>query len=311
MSYAPNNNEFCTRVPFDAVSSEEFPTMNKALTGKANPRTLIKPTIAPPSHDITCWRQNPNVEHSQINTKTPMNPSLAGFGWGETELYCPVGPSDDGLEISSPYYNPLQPHIYTSTDDFQPINNNLGISYAPQFPNTTLQENVAGNELFFDTNVYTVKEEPFRLLAASEYREPEISIQKRSNAPARAPPCSLSRAQEGVYDPRFTGYGSSDRSYYDDLSGSIKYYYDDINAVRMPSYITRSKIDSCVTPLGDSYGALSAGHLTLTEAKKCAESSWLDNSLNFRVDLSKSLMRKKNEEMVQRRLAPKYTFGSA
>lgn len=311
-----NNNAFCAEVPFEVVTDENAPTLNKALTGKANPRTLIKPTIAPPSHDITVWRQNPNVEHSQINTKTPMNPRLAGFG-------CPEEPSADwpmtsidyDFQVKSPYFNPIQPSIYTSTDQFSPINNNLGISYAPQFPNTVIEDNVGGNQIYFDTNSigrnyseniggshisYAVEERPFELLS-SKKNEPLIFSSSRPRA-------FTSSGPDGVYDPRFSGYGASDRSYVDNLLGSAKFYYDDVNAVRMPSYVTRSKIDSCVTPYGDTYGDLKSGHLTLCDARKCAEKSWVDNSLDFRVDLSKSLMRKKNEEMVQRRLAPKYTM---
>ena len=124
----------------------------------------------------------------------------------------------------------------------------------------------------------------------------------------KAQPSIFSSGPDGVYDPRFTGYGDEDRTYLDDLQGNNKYYYDDIDAVRMPKYITRNKIDSCLTGFGDSYGKLSSGHMSLFEAKQQAESSWLQNSLDFRTSLSESLMRKKNEEMAQKRQAPKYTL---
>lgn len=288
--------DFCARIPIEANMDHCTETLNKRLTGKANPRTLVQPTISPPSHDITVWRQNPNINHSQINIKTSCNPQLAGFSFPSREIDIEMDEEPD-IEINSPYFVPIQPGIYTSTDDFQPINNNLGIAYPPQFPNTTIKT----GPFYFDTNTpitndrhYFVEAKEFQLIGEN-YSEPKI-MEKIGTGP------------DSVYDPRFVGYGSDNRSYTDELLGSAKYYYDDINAVRMPSYITRNKIDSCVTPCGDRYGDLRAGYLSMHEARKGAEKSWCENSLDFRINLSKSLMRKKDEEMVQRRLAPKYTF---
>lgn len=294
--------EFCARIPLEANMDQCSETLNKKLTGIANPRTLVQPTISPHSHDITVWRQNPNVNHSQINVKTTSNPSLAGFSFPSREINGSFEDDYDDVQISNPYLVPLQPGIYTATDDFQPINNNLGISYPPQFPNTTVVSSLPHNEIYYDTNTqhanippgsFYIQEKEFELIG-DEFRAPKIM--RAGTGP------------ESVYDPRFVGYGADNRSYTDELLGSAKYYYDDINAVRMPSYITRNKIDSCVTPCGDKYGDLRSGFLSLTEAKRGAEQSWRENSLGFRINLSKSLMRKKDEEMVQRRLAPKYTF---
>lgn len=41
-----------------------------------------------------------------------------------------------------------------------------------------------------------------------------------------------------VYDPRFYGYGTSYRGYVDNMLGQPKFYYDDVNAIRMPNYIS-------------------------------------------------------------------------
>ncbi len=337
MSYLPNNNQFCIRTPFEAVSDPCTPTLNKRLTGNANPRTLVQPTIPPPSHDITYWRQNPSYNHSQINEKTPMNPSSAGFdvpvnasskhaGAANTSM----GPAIDyDTEVHSPYLNPLQPSIYTQTDVFQPINANMGISMTPQFPNTTREYNVANNEVFYDTNRKThyVKAEPFTLCDSHTGGEltaenvgtkvpeihslpddgivddrPDNDVVLDSYAPA------FGIGPDKVYDPRFNSYGSSNRSYVDNLLGAPRYYYDDVNAARMPNYITRSKLDSCVTNFGDAYGKLDAGHQALAAVKECAELAWVQNSLDFRTNISKSLMRLNNETAVQNRIAPKQTF---
>ena len=49
--------------------------------------------------------------------------------------------------------------------------------------------------------------------------------------------------ESDIYDPRFNGYGTSYRAYTDENIGQTRFYYDDINSVRMPNYIVRSNID--------------------------------------------------------------------
>ena len=58
-----------------------------------------------------------------------------------------------------------------------------------------------------------------------------------------------------VYDPRLSGYGSSNRSYVDDVLGQPRFAYDDVNAIRMPNYIVRSHVD--MLPFSIAYGGLS------------------------------------------------------
>jgi hypothetical protein len=110
-----------------------------------------------------------------------------------------------------------------------------------------------------------------------------------------------------ITDPRFSGFGLNERSYIDPELGQVRFFYDDINAVRMPNYLTRNKLDSCLT-IGDSYGNVDSGNLSLHEARRGAETSWTENSLQFRESLMTSLLRKKNEEQAQKRLAPKHTL---
>lgn len=280
----PNENAFCNEVPIEIVYDSNTPTLNKRLTGTAHPRTLVKPTIVAPMTDIDSWRTNPSVQHSQINKKTIKNLSLSGFNLPEERDRCAqIGDDINVWPVIDAV--PMQPSIYTSTDIYQPINSSLGISYAPQFPNTTFKTTLGNNTIYRDTNTGT---------AYIRAQEPEFIY--TNDGPS------------GVYDPRFTGYGDARLSYYDEALGVQKFYYDDINAVRMPNYITRNKLDSCVTPFGDAYGNIQSGHASLADTKRFAEASWVQNSLAFREDLSKSLMRKKNEEMVQRRQAPKYTL---
>ncbi len=46
-----------------------------------------------------------------------------------------------------------------------------------------------------------------------------------------------------LYDPRFTGYGTSSRSYLEPVTGQVRFYYDDIDSYKRPNYISRSKVD--------------------------------------------------------------------
>ena len=71
------------------------------------------------------------------------------------------------------------------------------------------------------------------------------------------PQKELTAKEDNVYDPRLTGYGTSYRSYTDDNLGQTRFYYDDIDAVRMPNYIVKSNIDR--EPFADHYGTIPDG----------------------------------------------------
>ena len=111
--------------------------------------------------------------------------------------------------------------------------------------------------------------------------------------------------ESNVYDPRFSGYGTSYRSYTDDLLGQTKFYYDDIDSVRMPNYITRNKLD--FLPYADTYGPMKneSGLDYTNRIRDMAQDSWTENSIAFRTGLQQSLMRKRNSEMWQNRNMPK------
>jgi hypothetical protein len=315
MSIIANNaDRFCNEIPLGDPDFSGGVTLNQALAGRANPRTLTKPTIVAPLAELSYWRTNPTVTMSQLNTKTTKYPRLAGWnssdvfpspGCPPTTFSAPAGP----WSPADAFAVPQQPNVYTATDVFEPINATNGIAFTPRFPDTTILVQTPTDTIYFDTDTGT-KYVPV--------------VENYTSMGNNAPPgfCDNPRPTgmvvdgEGgpnitnVFDPRLSGYGSSDRAYLDQQLGQTRYFYDDIDAVRAPQYITRNKLDSCLTPYGDAYGNLGAGHLSLADTRVAAEKSWMDNSLAYRDSLMKSLMRKKNEEQVQRRLAPKNTYGS-
>lgn len=171
----------------------------------------------------------------------------------------------------------IQPGVYTTNQVNEPINSNIGISFDQQFEpvSTSIDENGLTYTLH-DPRLYT---EPI---------EPYIDSINESN----------------VYDPRFTGAGTSYRAYSDDKIGQTRFYYDDIDSVRMPNYITRSKIDFMKG--ADTYGPMLGehGNPNHLEIRNLANNQFLESSMEFRTGMQERLMRKRNAEGWQQRVMP-------
>jgi hypothetical protein len=60
-------------------SGPDFYSRNNALSGQANPRTLINPIITPRSHDLDYWRANNLVIHSHINAESNHDLYQSGY----------------------------------------------------------------------------------------------------------------------------------------------------------------------------------------------------------------------------------------
>ena len=182
----------------------------------------------------------------------------------------------------------IQPDSYMYNEVIEPINSNIGISFTQQFEPLTCSR-TDGKGLTY------VEHDP------RTYRYPPKST---------TPPTAVS--EYDVYDPRFSGYGTSYRSYNEDVTGQTRFYYDDINAVRMPNYISRSKID--FANYADSYGPLTDknqyGNVNTNNIHALAQDSFLRSSINQRDDLQRSLLRKRNAEMWQLRKYPIHTMGN-
>jgi len=184
----------------------------------------------------------------------------------------------------------VQPGVYTTSQINQPINSNMGISFTQQFPPTSRTVNPnTGSVNFTERDPRII--EPIM----EELPEYDGAIATESN----------------INDPRFSGYGTSYRSYTDDNLGQTRFYYDDIDAIRMPNYITRSNIDN--QPFADHYGPLQTGsangNIQNSNIRELANNSFLDNSLIFRTEMQERLMRKANSNAWQNRSAPKRTGG--
>lgn len=176
----------------------------------------------------------------------------------------------------------LQPGVFQKSHIGEPIQSNIGISYTQEWGPTEVQET---NNMI----KYTMRD-PKNTIITPQIKE-EVIGQDHAN----------------VYDPRFTGYGTSYRSYTDQLTGRPKFFYDDVDAITMPNYVTRSKVD--VFPWANTYGPDKMMSHDGDEYRQLANNAFADSALTFRTELQERLMRKRNAELWQRRVAPISTMG--
>jgi len=181
----------------------------------------------------------------------------------------------------------VNPGVYYKTQIIEPLNYNIGISFDQQIPPRKVTKDKDGNITYtaMDPNIY----EPVEQHDQTDY----------------------GTAAYEVYDPRTNGYGTSYREYQHDITGQPRFYYDDIDASRRPNYITRTNIDHLLK--ADSYGIVKSNQDIMSSncnSRKIAEDGLLNNTLDFRTDLMTRLMRKKNSEMWQQRMAPLQKGGN-
>lgn len=186
----------------------------------------------------------------------------------------------------------LQPDVYSTSQVLQPDSymSNLGISYTQ--PSLPTYSSLDKNGVIF-----------------TQY-DPEYSKQFCHTNPTVV----QNTPENDIYDPRFTGYGTSYRSYVDDLTGQPRFYYDDVDEFRRSKFITRNYID--FTPFGLQTGPqYTKPAYTNMEIRELANNTFLDNSLSFRTDLQQRLMTKATNRAWQQKQAPiitnQYTKGAS
>ena len=180
----------------------------------------------------------------------------------------------------------VEPGTKTISQINEPVNSNIGISFQQQFLPTTVQTDENTGEALFTEHDPRVIE----------------PVEATGNYSIISGPDTAN-----VTDPRFSGYGTSYRAYTDDLLGQTKFYYDDVDAIRRPNYITRSKID--FLPFADSYGPLPPGEEQGNNLnpiiRTLANDAFSRDAINHRQDMQVRLMRKNNAIRWQSRKFPK------
>ena len=89
----------------EIIPDQSFVSANQRLTGKANPKTLIAPVVAPPSYDWEHWKDNDFVFPSAINEKRTQD--FYGSGYYTSDE--PVKPVSKIIENYEPKQLPSQP----------------------------------------------------------------------------------------------------------------------------------------------------------------------------------------------------------
>ena len=334
-----SNNTALTK-EYPIITGPDFVSSNQKLAGKPNPKTLIPPVVVAPPMDLEYWRKNNLVNHSHINIESNFDEYLSGYKtsdcnnliktqivqqknkdydiiepfensdirrnqYGMVNTSCGYNSSQiansnipSNLQVGNCELSPqlkdynknlftqnIQPDIFTYNEIIEPINSNIGISFNQQFnPLTSFADKHGVNYIEHDPLSFSKESKKEHVETAAEYN---------------------------MYDPRFTGYGTSYRSYNDNNLGQTKFYYDDVNSIRMPNYITRTNIDFAL--YADSYGPLSDknknGNINTHNIRQLAQDSFLNANIEQRESLSESLMRKRNSELWQLRKYPIRTFG--
>jgi len=294
------------------------PTDNQRLAGGPNPKTFVPPVIATPAFDIDYWRSNDNVTNSQINE--PKNRYNSDSGYDVQNLYkiskYPANydvPRKQLKKVNSPKHQPQSPSKSPSNE----VKENFVFPYEISskehnlnHPDSLFNTDFKNNPYFKDKykeNIFTETIAPgnYKINERNEFINSNMGIthaQQFEEDKYEIIEPFENVNQSNVYDPRFSGYGTSYRSYVDKNLGQPRFYYDDVNSIRMPNYITRNAID--VTPFGDSYGQLNEGNEYNSNIYEMADKHYNDSMNNFRTEMQERLMRKINSNQWQQRMYP-------
>jgi hypothetical protein len=257
--------------PADIKAGVQFLSENKSLIGKEKQRILEgNCETCDELIDDHCVLINNGYHKGNLKVGLPTN-----FAASE----CGKSPALTVFNTDL-FTSTVVPGIYQNSQIIEPINSNIGISFTQQIPPTTLSEQ--DGELLFEQHDPNLYQPP----------EPEL--------PDQSPNAS------NVTDPRFTGYGASNRAYHEHMTGQTRFYYKDVDAIRMPNYISRSKVD-CNT-WADKYGpapeGFEHGNPNTHNIHELANNAFRDATIAQRTSLMQSLMRKRNAELYQQRLFP-------
>ena len=306
-------------------------TDNQSLVGNPNPKTLVPPIIAPRALSTESWKNDDTYGISIINEKKNQYHVESGYQvTGEcynkdrkilTSYICAQKknkPASSYNKINEsqpavlpPKSSPAVPEMnkkeafeipYDIKRRNEEINNSNDLLFHKSFKNNPVFENKYNENVF----TQTISPGEYRVNTRNEPINSNMGITlAEQNEPVNY---EMIEAPEdvnasNVYDPRFYGYGTSYRGFVDNMVGQPRFYYDDVDAIRMPNYISRNNID--VMPFGDAYGADNRGgnkyHNNITSL---ADKHFLDSSLQFRTEMQERMMRKSNANQWQQRMFP-------
>lgn len=225
------------------------------------------------------------LKTGQINVACGYNPENVKWNLPTNAIIGACQKTDKMRDYNNEIYTQtIQPGVYSKSQIVQPLNSNIGISFQQQFEPVTCEKTCDGLN-------YTL-------------HDPRLPVKHGNNKNECGPINKLGQRvnENNVYDPRFEGYGTSYRSYVDELTGQPRFMYDDINSIRMPNYITRNKLD--FQPRMPHYGPVPDANEGLGAVKKYANDLYTKCAIQQRNDLTERWMEKQNTILAQRRTHP-------
>jgi hypothetical protein len=264
------------------ISDYYYPITGK-LIGKAHPRTTVDPVIAPPiyAHSDadnfmntdrpnyligdgtyskpldTQTRRGVNMEHVYEKLQVPRDPYTSQVGSDQhvhSVMFEPYAQSRESRSTQPAYHTTMPTTPTSPTTPYQPL---PGFKDAP----------IWGYGIGQTKPPVTLQTEP-------------VYIHKQSHT-----------SVDSVYDPRTFGFGDERRYRLDPINGNPDWNYDDIDAARIPQYITRSDVDMVIDTNG--YASPSLG---LGQVQKHMDASFIDQTNQSRTEYMEGYMRKYREQ---------------
>ncbi len=336
--------------PEEILSNPLYKSKNQALVGPANPKTNIAPVVVPPILDYNYWKNGNDFSiPSAINTRNVQDFYYSGYEapvdcdeeehytdytsrrreyQNEKEdyevdvvenFYPPIyqksAPEDGEINYTG-YYNKNAPKEYDLPSNYRPINNqanknmvnfNENIFTSNIQPGTSYRteiiEPLAANiGISFDQQIPPRKKENGMYIA----KDPTQYVPEIEPLPHNPFPSNYD-----VYDPRQNNYSDNTRRYIDPLTGQLRFFYDDVDAIRRPNFIQRSKVD--FIEKASTYGPMESDR-DISEwnkqSRREVEKDFLKNSIGFRNDLSMRQMRPALAQQWQNKLLPRSRAGN-
>lgn len=267
----------------------EYVSINQRLVGPPNPKTLLPlmDVTKNRSHDLDTWKASDFTVHSMINDQVPVF-DVYTAGYTQQNPYTPCRKCS--RSACSCIMSTAAMRMVDKRDS------GLADVFDTSSSGSTGGTVNSGNIPILSADIKT-----------DDFLEDVVDIIEN--------PFDMS----SIVDPRFSGYGPTDRCYYEPITGQTRFAYDDVNAVKMPNYVSRNAID--VYPWAPKYGSgydgsdrsdtistLSAASSNrgLLDIRQNAIDAFTTNTSNARQELQTRLMSKRNGEMWQRRIAPIY-----
>lgn len=259
----------------DLSADNQFASENQSLIGRTKAR-ILPCTTCDKLVDDKCMIINNGYHVDNLKVGLPTNFAASEGG---------KSPATAQLN-SDTFTQTIVPGVYSNSQIIEPINSMIGISLTSQIPPTTLSEQ-DGDLLY-------------------QLHDPNLYKPPPPEEPDQSPNATT------VTDPRYYGYGASNRAYHEPMTGQTRFYYEDVNTIRMPNYIARSKIDT--NPWADKYEPCpegsALGNPNTRNIRELANNAFRDATIEHRTSMMQSLMRKRNAELYQLRMMPTSLGGS-